>query len=393
MKQNSLLLGDMTVDDFLENYWQKQPCIFRQAFTPEQIDLLSMDEISGFALDENIESRLIIGNSASTNLSEKMTLQQGPFSVETLSNLPETNWTLLIQSIDLWHQKFNSLLDWVNFLPRWRLDDIMVSIAAPGGGVGPHRDQYDVFLLQTQGERHWQVSAPNQDEEILRGNEGNEILQVPAFKGDIDETLEAGDILYIPPAWRHWGVAKSLCITTSIGFRAPSAEDLLISLSDQLSSVTTQRFTDAWRKSASGESITRQDIEQVRAKISSVINDDYLLAEALGLQVTQPKIAIDLLEHSESELKQEDIINHPNLNLTLHTVSRMSYVELDDALTIFVNGETLPTKLKANCKQLIEQLCKHQRCNLNNFNLDKKSTDSIKQILIELVQLDAITLD
>jgi len=390
MQQKSSLLGPISANEFLETYWQKKPCILRQVFSAEKSELLSVDDLAGFAVDETIESRLIIGNSADPSPTKKLTLQHGPFTVEALSQLPDNNWTLLIQSMNLWDEKFNALLDWVDFLPRWRLDDIMVSIAAPGGGVGPHRDQYDVFLLQTHGERHWQVSAPNQDEDILCGDE---LLQVPAFKGEIDEILSAGDVLYLPPGWRHWGVAKSLCVTTSIGFRAPSAEDLMLSLSDQLASVSTDRYSDAWRKSNSSESITQNDIQEVKQKISAILEDDYLLAEALGLQVTQPKIAIQLDDNVDASHVVDKILNRPNLNFSLHPISRMSYFEHNNKFSLFANGVTLNTKLDTDCKQFIEQLCKHHPCSLNGFNFNSHLNDLVLKMLKELHDLDALLLE
>jgi 50S ribosomal protein L16 3-hydroxylase len=281
-------------------------------------------------------------------------------------------------------------MDWVSFIPRWRMDDIMVSIAAPGGGVGPHRDQYDVFLIQTQGERHWQVSAPNQDVDILCGDE---LLQVPPFIGEIDEVLSCGDVLYIPPGWRHWGVAKDLCVTVSIGFRAPSAEELMLSLSDQLSTRTTKRFSDPWRKPNSGESISLNDVAEVRTKIASILEDDQLLAEALGLQVTLPKLEIAVVEEQQNQFITEQIMNDSMCIFSLDPISRMSYFLNGEVLTTFANGLTLDTQLDKSCESFIENMCKHQACSLSSFQFDHETEISVKQLLNELIQLDAIILE
>ncbi len=398
-KNTSPLLGDLSTEQFLNQYWQKKPCILRQVLNQSQTEILSIDELAGLALEENIESRLILGQLGNTNEKTTTEVLYGPFESETLTTLPEQDWTLLIQSVDIWHHGYQQILDWVNFLPRWRLDDIMVSIAAPGGGVGPHRDQYDVFLIQAQGQRRWQVSPPDNKADLeLAG----ELLQVQPFQGEINEVIEAGDILYIPPGWRHWGVANSMSITCSIGFRAPSAKDLLISLSDVLVNSEAEnnaelksekepvRFTDPWRQLTPSKAISIEDVEEVRKNILALLNDDETLAEALGRQVTLPKFPLEDFEDETQTSINLISKDTKEVIIQLQPASRMSYFVVQNTLLVFLNGETLDCRLSMHFSSQIDQLCCHSQVEFNH--LEHTQVDSVEwlQFLKKLQTLGAI---
>jgi 50S ribosomal protein L16 3-hydroxylase len=220
----------MTAADFLRDYWQKKPLLLRQAF-PGFRPALDADDIAGLACDERAEARLVTGRFRGGN----WTVRYGPFDETDLTALPERDWTLLVQDVEKHYPPLRSLLDAFDFLPRWRIDDLMVSVAVPGGSVGPHVDQYDVFLLQAAGRRRWQLAAhfdpqlePDCELEVLR-----------RFEAEQDWVLEPGDVLYLPPGIAHLGVAEgdgagALCMTWSIGMRAPSTADLLQALGEWL---------------------------------------------------------------------------------------------------------------------------------------------------------------
>jgi 50S ribosomal protein L16 3-hydroxylase len=213
------LLGGLSASAFLRKYWQKKPLLVRQAVAGFR-DLLSPAELFALAGRDDVESRLV------RHARGRWTLAHGPFRAADLKRLPARDWTLLVQGVNLHVAAADALLRRFAFVPYARLDDVMVSHAVPGGGVGPHSDSYDVFLLQGEGRRRWQVSS-----KISRRRDQTRDPSWPAriltrFRPDAEYTLSAGDMLYLPPAYAHDGVAVSACTTYSIGFRAPSAQEL-----------------------------------------------------------------------------------------------------------------------------------------------------------------------
>jgi len=207
---------DLTAQQFLSDYWQKKPLLIRQAF-PDFTPQLDADDIAGLACDELAESRLVTGSFPEHDWQ----LRYGPFSEDDFDGFPDTNWTLLVQDVEKHYPPLQELMRQFSFLPRWRIDDLMVSVAGPGGSVGPHTDQYDVFLLQAQGSRRWQI-AETFDDKLLPNCELN-VLQ--SFQAEQEWVLEPGDMLYLPPGIAHHGLALDQCMTWSIGMRAPSAAD------------------------------------------------------------------------------------------------------------------------------------------------------------------------
>ena len=209
------LLGEITVETFLKEYWHKKPLLIRGAI-PNFEGFLTPNELAGLACEADVQSRLI------SFQKKQWKLEQGPFSEKRFSKLPERDWTLLVQSVNHHLQEGVDLLQQFNFIPHARLDDLMVSYAPDGGGVGPHFDSYDVFLLQGCGQRVWRIS----EQEDLSLVEGAPLRILQNFNVEKEWTLSAGDMLYLPPHVAHWGIAIGDCMTYSIGFRAPSAEEL-----------------------------------------------------------------------------------------------------------------------------------------------------------------------
>jgi 50S ribosomal protein L16 3-hydroxylase len=212
--RNALLNG-VTPAQFLHRHWQKRPLLARGSL-PEFADMLSRNTLIELALLPEAESRLVLRQG------KRWSLRHGPFRRRDFSDLPRRNWTLLVQGVDLLLPRAKELLARFSFIPYARLDDLMVSYAPPGGGVGPHFDSYDVFLLQGEGRRRWQVSSQRD----LALVDGAPLKILSRFRPSREWTLEAGDMLYLPPRCAHDGVALSDCITMSVGFRAPSAQDL-----------------------------------------------------------------------------------------------------------------------------------------------------------------------
>jgi len=218
-------LGELTPAQFLAQYWQKRPCLIRQAI-PGFVPLLDGDDLAGLACEEMAESRLVRGTYEAADWS----VAHGPFNESHFAELPETDWTLLVQDVEKHYEPLQDLMQQFSFIPNWRLDDLMISFAAPGGSVGPHVDQYDVFLLQAEGRRRWQIAAAF-DPALLDGCPLN-VMQ--RFEPEQEWVLEPGDLLYLPPNVAHHGVALDAGMTWSIGARAPSGADLLQGLGEWL---------------------------------------------------------------------------------------------------------------------------------------------------------------
>ncbi|MEJ2534511.1 MAG: cupin domain-containing protein [Gammaproteobacteria bacterium] len=230
-------LGGMDPGHFLERYWQREPCLLRGAmagFDP----LLDGDDLAGLACDPLAESRLVEGPDAEGS----WRVRHGPFEDADFTELGTEGWTLLVQDVEKHFPPLAALLDQFAFLPRWRLDDLMVSFAATGGSVGPHVDQYDVFLLQARGRRHWQV-AREFDPELVPDLP---LAVLRNFEAEQGWEVEPGDMLYLPPGVAHHGVALEPCMTFSIGLRAPSAADLHLALGEWLAATPGEggRYAD-----------------------------------------------------------------------------------------------------------------------------------------------------
>ncbi|MET0289183.1 MAG: cupin domain-containing protein [Pseudoxanthomonas sp.] len=210
----------MSPQVFLRDYWQKRPLLIRNAF-PGFLSPIEPGDLAGLACEEAALSRLITYDRANDGWS----VRSGPFGEEEFPAMPDHDWTLLVQDVDKWDPDVRELLTAFDFLPRWRIDDIMVSFAATGGSVGAHVDQYDVFLLQAHGHRRWQIDASPNPPQGFRDDV--ELKLLSAFTASHDWVLGPGDMLYLPPGVPHHGVAEDPCLTFSVGMRAPSAAELI----------------------------------------------------------------------------------------------------------------------------------------------------------------------
>jgi 50S ribosomal protein L16 3-hydroxylase len=230
----------MPAADFLRNYWQKKPLLIRNAF-PGFVSPISPEDLAGLACEEAALSRIVTHRRAD----DSWTLQHGPFAEELFPTLGNHDWSLLVQDVEKWDVDVAALLPAFSFLPRWRIDDVMVSFAAPGGSVGAHVDQYDVFLLQAQGHRRWRIDSSRSPSLAFRDDVELKLLR--EFHPTHDWVLGPGDMLYLPPGVPHHGVAEDACLTFSIGMRAPSAAELLGDFVDTLSADADEalRYRDA----------------------------------------------------------------------------------------------------------------------------------------------------
>ncbi|MBU6468388.1 MAG: cupin domain-containing protein [Betaproteobacteria bacterium] len=217
------VLGSLSVKTFLQHYWQKEAHLFQQSI-PDFLGFLTAKEIKQLATKPDVQARLIVRQG------RHYECHHGPFRPVDLKHLGEKNWTLLIQSVNHWLPEADQLLHDFRFIPYARLDDVMVSYATPGGGVGPHFDHYDVFLLQGYGLRRWEIAKTS--DLAIRPNQSLKLLQ--RFSAQHTHDLEPGDMLYLPPLWAHNGTALTECFTYSIGFRAPTHQEWVNAMLDYL---------------------------------------------------------------------------------------------------------------------------------------------------------------
>ena len=238
--KNRFLAG-LTPAQFMRRHWQKRALLARDALGEYAAELaVTREALFDLATHDNVESRIVAKRAG------RWTVRHGPFSRRELARMPRRDWTLLVQGVDQSLSQASRLMSEFAFIPHARLDDVMVSYAAPGGGVGPHFDSYDVFLLQGHGRRRWQVSR-QRDLELVADAP---VKILARFAPDDEWTVDPGDLLYLPPQYAHDGVAIDECITYSIGFRAPAAQDLVTHFLDFLHDRVELegRYTDAGLK-------------------------------------------------------------------------------------------------------------------------------------------------
>jgi 50S ribosomal protein L16 3-hydroxylase len=259
----------MPLAAFLRQHWQKEPLLIRAAFSDFQCPL-SANDLAGIACQRHALARLVLGSGS------RFKLESGPFEASRFATLGKKNWTLLVQEVDQWDASVRALLRHFSFLPRWRIEDVMVSYAVTGGSVGAHIDQYDVFLLQGRGQRRWQI-----DDRVASRAEKNPLLVANAplkllkhFKANREWVLAPGDMLYLPPGVAHHGIAlDDDCMTLSIGLRAPSSAEMLQHLLAQEHFSDAVRYQDADLSDAASDDSTLDtaSIARVRQAFSQVL--------------------------------------------------------------------------------------------------------------------------
>ena len=331
------VLGDLSTSEFLGQYWQKQPLLIRQAL-PDWALPISPDELAGLACEESVESRLLLRQLGD----QEWVLKRGPFNEQDFANLPPDNWTLLVQAVDHWVPDVRELLNEFRFIPDWRLDDIMISYATEGGGVGPHFDNYDVFLIQASGTRHWQSGQLCDDTSPLLSHPDLKILA--EFTTDQDFYMEPGDMLYLPPGVAHWGTATSNdCVTVSVGFRAPShgevVSDYGLWLNDHLSDFL--RYADPDLKAPSHPAeISAEAVARAQGILHHYANNPEQVARWFGRLMTEPKYPENVMTAPESLMADLWVADDARLAWYLS--------ENDDTVYFFANGQdyTLPLSLK-----------------------------------------------
>jgi len=351
----------LSEQQFLSEHWQKQPLFMQGAievFEPS----LSADELGWLATLPDVESRLIFTETAADRTTYRV--QDGPFTEEELASLPARNWALMVQDVEKHLPDFRQFFAAVSFIPDWRIDDLMVSCAAPGGSVGPHRDNYDVFLCQGTGNRKWTLADPAA---VTVDTSAQQLSLLQPFTPTATFLAEPGDILYLPPGIPHWGIAGELCVTYSIGMRAPSKAELE-SGADRLYGDGTGKpvpessesifYADADLQLAEAQPgrISASAIQRLRSQelLDRGFSDEQLVT-VLGSVVTDTKAW--LTPDTPTEKEVAGIVSRfaGKSNLTVHGMARIAYCELAGIRLLFANG--FVKELGQQDLDLVRELC------------------------------------
>ena len=376
MNIESLHWGELSPETFLAEYWQKKPLLIKQAFKNFQ-DTIPADELAGLAMEGEIESRIV-----SSDGNNNWQVDHGPF--EDFSQYGESNWTLLVQAVNNWSRPTNALLAPFSFIPRWRIDDVMVSFSTPNGGVGAHLDQYDVFIIQGSGKRRWQVGAPNSELATLLPHP--DLKQVSAFEPLIDEVTEAGDLLYIPPNHPHNGVSIENSVNFSIGFQAPSSQELWSSFADKLidNNLGEQRFSDSTRKTTESSTlISKEDKQQLKTFMLDQLENTEMFEQFIGQYLTQSHHALELLMpvNNIDEVKLADILSEPEIHF-MPVSGLKAAIIADSQATLFLNGDSFPIDAQTlPLAQLLAQQTPLTTEQVKSFNTSLKNTQLLTSVL------------
>ena len=323
------LLGGLSPHRFMQRHWQRKPLLIRQAI-PGFGPPIARTALFALAARDDVESRLVVGPAVGGPPGAGWRLRHGPLARRSLPPIGQPNWTLLVQGVDLHHPALHALLNRCRFVPDARLDDVMVSYAAPGGGVGPHFDSYDVFLLQALGRRRWRIGR----QQDLSLQPGLPLKILRNFVPQQEFDLEPGDMLYLPPRYAHDGVAlQEECMTCSIGFRAPGAGELAAELLQRLAQDAADELPVRHYRDAGQAALGRPAelpaamVEFAQRALNQALADPMRLARCLGEHLTEPKPLVWFEASAHAS---------PVGAVQLDRRTRMLY----DAHHVFINGES-----------------------------------------------------
>lgn len=330
--------------EFIQRYWQKRPVVLKRGF-PNFVDPLSPDELAGLAMESEVDSRLV------SHLDGAWQVSHGPF--KSYDHLGESNWSILVQAVNHWHEPTAALMRPFRMLPDWRVDDLMISFSVPGGGVGPHIDQYDVFIIQGIGRRRWRVGekAP-----MKQHCPHPDLLQVAPFSAIIDEDLESGDILYIPPGFPHEGYSLENSMNYSVGFRAPSGRELISGFADYVlqQELGGQRYSDPDIPAREHPAdILPQELEKARAMMLALIDDPQQFRAWFGEFISQTRHELDIAP-PEPPYQPDEIYDALRQGDTLNRLGGLRVLRIDE--TIYINGEKLDSPHRLALFALAEHL-------------------------------------
>ncbi|QDK97704.1 cupin [Acinetobacter tandoii] len=352
MSQPLDVLGGITAEQFLAEYWQKKPLLVRNAL-PEITNILEPNDVMELALEEHVTARLIKQKDKDPN---QWSVKSSPLIKGDFQKMPKL-WTLLVQAVD--HYSFDLAELWKKFpfIPQWRRDDIMVSYAPKGGSVGKHFDFYDVFLVQGYGHRRWQLGQMcDANTEFVSGQP---LKLLPEMQVDFDEVLAPGDLLYVPPSLSHYGVAEDDCLTFSFGFRMPNMADMMDRVSDKFASngFLKNPMLDIQRQHSSDiGQISKAELDYLKAELLQRLQNSDELDDAIMSLMSEPKYPDNIPEPDEIEADDLREILDTGYEILLEPASRLLYTEQDTELLFWANGEQvcISEEFTAQLKQIAD---------------------------------------
>lgn len=337
MSQSLDVLGGISAEQFLSEYWQKKPLLIRGAM-PEIDGLLHPDDMQELALEEHVTARLIKQKDKDPN---QWSVKSSPLSKSDFQKMPQ-KWTLLVQAVDHYSFDIASLWKKFPFIPQWRRDDVMVSYAPKGGSVGKHFDFYDVFLVQAYGHRRWQLGQMCDENTEFVAKQPLKLL--PEMQVEFDEVLAPGDLLYVPPGLSHYGVAEDECLTCSFGFRMPDVATLMDRVSDHYADTPSLKkpLTDIQRQqgNAIGQ-ISNDELDYLKTILIEQLQQTTALDGVIAALMSEPKYPDNIPEADELEADDLTEIIASGYQLMLEPASRLLYIETQGTTQFWANGEAV----------------------------------------------------
>lgn len=326
-----------SLKEFLAEYWQKKPVIIKGGFENFQ-DPVTPEELAGLTLESDVDSRFV------SNLNNEWKAEHGPLSEELFDTLGETNWSIIVQAANHWHEGAAELFKPFKQMPNWLFDDIMISYSVPDGGVGPHIDQYDVFIIQGQGKRHWRVGDIGEYQEEHRHGA---LKQITGFDPIIDQILEPGDILYIPPGFPHDGYALEPSMSYSAGFRSPKEQELVSNFADFIienEQSDVHYHNPDLKAQTHGTKITTQSFEDLKAMMLNAMSNEQSLKQFMGEYLSNSRHHLNILPDTE-KWTTEELLSYLQSGQALIKVAglRTFYHEVEaceDNMTLYIDGES-----------------------------------------------------
>lgn len=333
-------------EEFLAEFWQKKPTIIKGGFK-DFIDPISPDELAGLAMEEEIDSRYIAKHGSEWDV------RHGPL---TFDDVPEDNWSFIVQAVNHWHEGAARLVTPFRQLPNWLLDDLMISYSTPGGGVGPHIDQYDVFIIQGSGKRHWRVGPKKDDYEEEFGHPA--LRQIKGFEPIIDDMLEPGDILYIPPGFPHDGYAIETSMSFSVGFRSPKKQELLSSFADYViaNEIGDVHYhnPDLPARQNSG-AILDDEFNAMETMMRSLLDHPEVMKAWLGEHLSNSRHELDIIA-AEPVWENAEVHQFLKSGEALKRLGGLrAFYYPEQPSVLFINGERF--ELPEECGEAAAQLC------------------------------------
>lgn len=345
------LLNGLSRSEFLAKHWQKKPLLIQQAIANFKSPI-NKQQLIELSHESSIESRVVTANET-----QAWNCEYGPFEPEYFPSLEDKHWTLLVQSVDHFLPEVAELLELFDFIPTWRIDDIMISYANDGGSVGPHLDQYDVFLLQAVGQRQWLINDEDYTEDDLL--EDSELKLLAEFNHNKDYLLKVGDMLYLPPGVAHHGIANGDCITISIGFRAPTDHELLAAFADDLPISQAPFFytdPDLTLQRHCGE-IDKQHIDYIYQMMMNRMVNDEQFEQWFGRYISEARSSNEQY-HDDCSFDDFDILFKQHQNLIRMGDVRINFIRQTEHIDLFVAGQH--DELDHNQLEFIQYLSQHR---------------------------------